>query len=90
MTTQVKFVIFGISLLVIATIALTAKQSDLFRLRVALQASLVNIDGTLDERYQVKYLLDNSSCILMILDKGKDSISIAQVNKASCNHLVTK
>ena len=87
MTTKAKFGLFLFSLAVITSVY-TFAQSDLFRLRTALSTSLITVDGKVDERFEARYLLDNSSCIVMILDKKNDSVAgITQVNKASCNKL---
>ncbi len=87
MTTKAKFGLFLFSLSVITSIYAFA-QSDLFRLRTALTTSLIDINGKVDERFEARYLLDNSSCIVMILDKKNDNVAgITQVNKASCNKL---
>ena len=79
---------FGCILLIgIFLLSRVYAQSDLFRLRTALISPLIDVQGEIEGRFEIRYLLDNASCVLMVVDKGKDTIAVTQVNKASCNHL---
>ena len=69
-------------------VSVLATAQSLFRLREVLVTQPVMLEETgetLSSKYTVHYLLDNSTCFLIIEDKDGKFLGITDANKASCN-----
>lgn len=80
--------VFGTILGGVLGLSIAAGAQELLRLREILVTTPVMLSENGEEvnpKYKVHYLLDNSTCFLILEDKDGKFLGITDANKASCN-----